>query len=340
MRSLDLCRYALTSSVAAAMLAGCGGSRPHDPIIAIAAALKDHPIVELSRTEGTGNSNELDLVERLLNDQRLESNLDDIVIECGNSLYQPLLDRYVAGGQVTLQQLSVVWRKTTQIIGCEADPTTKMLIGFVRNLNLRAPAHRLRVLAADPPIDWAAIRTRSQFDAFLFRRDRNAASVIENQVLGKHRRALVIIGGDHLARLPSIGLGQDFTITMLLERKHPGTTYVVYDIEDWSRFDVSIGRKVASWPAPSIVPIAGTSLAFQGGQPITARDTMLHVGSHWITVKDEYPGDTLGQLFDAVLYLGPLSRLQTIELKEPTDQPYAHELQQMRSLAMGTPSPM
>lgn len=269
----------------------------------------------------------------------MERDLDDVVIECGNSLYQPLLDGYISGSDVTPLQLRVVWRKTTQIIGCEADPTTKMLIEFVRNLNLRVPGHPLRVLAADPPMNWDAIRTRSQFDAFLSRRDRNAASIIEYQVLAKHRKALVIIGGGHLARLPPIGSGSDATITLLLEHKHPGTTYVIYDIEDWSRFDPSIRQVVASWRAPSIVPIAGTSLALQNAQPITAPDIMLHVGSRWIPVKNDFPGDTLGQLFDAVLYLGPLKSLQTIDLNEPTDQPYADELQRMRALAMGTPSP-
>ncbi|MGA7283322.1 MAG: hypothetical protein WBW87_02150 [Candidatus Cybelea sp.] len=320
-------------------VAACGGSQPHDPLTAIEAAFESHPIVELSRIEGTGNKTELNLIEHLLSDPRVQKDVNDIVVECANSLYQPLLDRYVSGGRVTNEQIRIVWRKTTQIIGCEADPTTEMLIDFVRDLNLRSADHPLRVLAADPPINWSTIHTGSQFNAYLFRRDRNAASVIERQVLARHRKALVIIGGDHFARVPSIGSGNDATITVHLEHNYPGSTYVIYDIEDWSRFNVSTRRMVASWQAPSIIPIAGTPLALEGGRPITAPDVMLHVGSRWIPVKNEYPGHTVGQLFDAVLYLGALNQLKTIELKEPTDQPYARELQHMRALVMGAPSP-
>ena len=133
-------------------VAACGGSQPHDPLTAIEAAFESHPIVELSRIEGTGNKTELDLIEHLLSDPRVQKDVNDIVIECANSLYQPLLDRYVSGGRVTNEQIRIVWRKTTQIIGCEADPTTEMLIDFVRDLNLRSADHPLRVLAADPPM--------------------------------------------------------------------------------------------------------------------------------------------------------------------------------------------
>ena len=35
-------------------------------------------------------------------------------MECGNSLYQPLLDRYIAGGYVPFGDVRKVWRNTTQ----------------------------------------------------------------------------------------------------------------------------------------------------------------------------------------------------------------------------------
>jgi hypothetical protein len=54
--------YTLSISAAAALLAGCGSSQPHDPLTAIGTAFESHPIVELSRIEGTGNKTELNLI--------------------------------------------------------------------------------------------------------------------------------------------------------------------------------------------------------------------------------------------------------------------------------------
>ena len=221
-RLLHLRRHGFAAALLgiACIAVGCAAQvakpQPQDAVEFMIGASERYPVVELSRTEGTGNADEMDLIAHLLADRQFTANIDDVVIEAGNSRYQAMLDRYVFGGYVPQQRLAVVWRKTTQIIGGEADPTTKMLIDMVRNLNLKAPQHPLRVLAADPPIDWNAIHTAAQFDAFLSQRDTNAASVIEKQVLSKHRRVLVVIGGAHFTRWASPQYGP--TITMLLER--------------------------------------------------------------------------------------------------------------------------
>jgi hypothetical protein len=314
------------------------GPQPQDAVEFMVAAAERYPVVELGRTEGAGNANEVDLIAHLLANRRFTANIDDVIIEACNSRYQGMLDRYVSGKYVPQQQLTVVWRKTTQITGGEADQTTKMLIDMVRNFNLKAPQHQLRVLAADPPIDWNAIHTAAQFNAFLSQRDAYAASAIEKQVLSKHRRVLVVMGGAHFTRRASPHYGA--TITMVLEPHYPGSTYVIYDIADVSRFDARLRRTFVSWSAPVIAPIAGTAVALQSGRTITAGDVMRRVGSRWVAVTNAYPGYTLGRLFDAILYLGPAEKLRTIELKEPTDQPYATELKRVRSIVMGTPSPL
>jgi len=324
-------------AVAATCGAFAGPAQSQDPISFVASALERYPVVELSRAHGEGNLSELELIERLFASPAVTAHLNDVVIECGNSRYQPVLDRYVSGGEVPLEKLQAAWRKTTQIIGCESDPSTKLLIDLVRNFNLRSGG-KVRVLAADPPIDWKAIHTEAQFDAFLMQRDYSAASVIERQVLARHRRALVVIGGYHVTKDPSV-VGYP-TITMLLERHYPRSTYVIWEVLDTSQFDEPIRRTIASWPAPAIAPIAGTVLALQTGKTITAADDMRRVNGRWVPIIDAFPGKKLGQLVDAILYLGAEPTLRTADYKEPTDEPYASELKRMRAIAMGTPSPL
>jgi len=38
--------------------------------------------------------------------------VNDIVVECGNALYQDVIDRYVAGQEVSRTELQQVWRNT------------------------------------------------------------------------------------------------------------------------------------------------------------------------------------------------------------------------------------
>ncbi len=299
----------------------------------ILSAFKDYPIVALGRVEGAGNRNQLTLFTDLLDSAEFASTVGDIVIECGNSLYQPLLDRYVAGENVSLHQLEVVWQKTTQFIGCEADPTTKDLLLAVRAANKRyLKAQRLRVLAADPAMDWAKVHTPKQLSDFLDERNASAAKVIETEVLAKHAKALVIIGGGHLMK--RTGRANDVTITMLVSQKYPRATYVIIPLTDFDKMSRTLRSKLDKWPVPSIAAIRGTGLGAMNARIITSSDTMMRIGSRWVPVDNAYPGLKLEDLFDAALFLGPAKALQTVDLQEPTDPAYIHELNRLRHLLM------
>ncbi len=54
-----------------------------------------------------------DLILRLLRNPGFPTKVNDIVVECGNSLYQSVLDRYIAGGDVKVSEVQQVWRNTT-----------------------------------------------------------------------------------------------------------------------------------------------------------------------------------------------------------------------------------
>jgi hypothetical protein len=70
----------------------------------------------------------------------------------------------------------------------------------VRGINQElTPGKRIRVLAGASPVDWDNIETHGFGDLDLrYGRDRNIASVIEKEVLSKHRKALMLFGYFHL----------------------------------------------------------------------------------------------------------------------------------------------
>jgi len=94
-----------------------------------------------------------DFILALVRDPRFPEKINDIEVECGNSLYQPVLDRYIAGEDVAFTEVCKVWRNTTQSM-CGWSGFFEQFFPVVRAINQKLPTtKRPRVLAGDPPID-------------------------------------------------------------------------------------------------------------------------------------------------------------------------------------------
>jgi hypothetical protein len=206
--------------------------------------------------------NEADFSLALVRDPRFAATVNDIVVECGNVLYQATLDRYIDGGGVPLEQLQLVWRNTTQP-GSRDPRQHKELLDAVREANRLLPAgHHIRVLAGDPPIDWDKIRRPEDIVPFMGQRDTNFASVVEDQVLARHRKALLVAGAAHVLRQPiswaSASSPGAPTTTMLIERKDPHSMYVITPNDDFGGRNGELEPRLANWPKPSVTTIRGT----------------------------------------------------------------------------------
>ena len=68
---------------------------PEDPTKAVLAAFDKYQVVGMGA--GHGYKDLDDLILHLIRDPALPDKMNDIVVECGNSLYQSILDRYIAG---------------------------------------------------------------------------------------------------------------------------------------------------------------------------------------------------------------------------------------------------
>ena len=134
-----------------------------------------------------------------------------IVVEFGSTTEQSTLDRYIRGENVSRARLEQVWKTTIQAVnGVWDSPVYAESLAAVRDVNSRLPADaRIRAFGGDPgPGD-----NRSGETA--------AVSVLKEQVLQKHGKALVIYGGAHFYRTmtkdyPS-SVGEDIGIARMLE---------------------------------------------------------------------------------------------------------------------------
>jgi uncharacterized iron-regulated protein len=286
--------------------------KPDDATEAILTTFNKYEVVAMGAAHG--NKDLDDFILHLVRSSNFPTKVNDIVVECGNSLYQPILDRYIAGEDVPLLEVRQAWRNTTQLM-CNVSGFYETLFPLVRRINQKLPPERrLRVLAADPPIDWSKVRDQSDT---MLDRDGNAASVMEKEVLSKHRKALVLFGMLHLFHSNSGSPIRLELVVQRYEKDYPGVTLVIadqivfYNSSDLAKYNGrELESRMASWPVPSLVQdIPGTWLG---------------------DVNKTY----FSEMVDAYLYLGPGDLL----LAEPrpaeilSNKPYMAELRRRAAI--------
>jgi len=245
---------------------------PLDARTAIIDAFASHSLVALGETHGHREGE--DFLLDLIGDSRFAGVTSDVVVEGGISTHQPVVDRFVAGEEVPADSLRRVWRDTPSIV--------VKVVQRVREINATLPkARRLRVLLGEPPID----RDRADPSSD---RNRFAARLIEGEVLGRKRRALLTYGAGHFVRRTA-----SYSLVTLLERN---ARVKVFNI--WTNV-TSLGPiqdDVESWPVPSLALVRDTPLGKS------------NFASYFPPTVFDIPPDLRAPMqdqFDAVLYLGP-----------------------------------
>src|SRR5277367_6291312 len=85
---------------------------PEPPTSAMLAAFDKYEVVAMPEAHGLKDVD--DFILSLIRNPAFAEKVSDIAVECGNSLYQPVLDRYIAGEDIPLTEVRKVWRNTTQ----------------------------------------------------------------------------------------------------------------------------------------------------------------------------------------------------------------------------------
>ncbi|MEW5975067.1 MAG: hypothetical protein AB1898_04570 [Acidobacteriota bacterium] len=313
---------------------GAAHGQPVDAIGGILSAFEEHSIVAVG--EGHRLEQDKTFLLSLIARPGFAAKVDDIVVEFGNSLHQPTLDRYMAGRAVPLTELRRVWADTTVVNGLWHAPVYERFFAAVRERNQSLPKkQKIRVLACDPPIDWAKVRTLNDAAPFLSR-DSFCAAVLEREVLAKGRTALVVMGDFHISRRHVTGRPLENAITFV-EGKHPGSAFVVLTYFGQFRDSAMMEERLATGPIPSLSLLRGTWL---GGLPNVGPKppTRTRVGggrSETEQVVVTHPPQ-LEEVADALLYLGPKSIFtRSLPSAERFSANELHELQRRHQLLFG-----
>jgi hypothetical protein len=284
-----------------------GAELTSEPAVpAILAAFDNYEVVAMPEAHGDKDLD--DFILSLIRTPSFSEKVNDIAVECGNSLYQPVLDRYIAGEDVPFTEVRKVWRNTTQPM-CGQSGFFEQFFPLVRAINQKLPpGEHLRVLAGDPPIDWDQVKTPQDYLKFTDR-DVSIAAVMEKEVLAKHRKALMLFGVIHL--MHGVSVPPPGNAVTIYEKDSPNVTLVINNLGDDFNLPASSIRRFATWPVPSLARARGTwlgALDFGHVFPMPFkldRDCKVHY---------DFPQEKpMADLVDAFLYLGP----QHLRLVEP-----------------------
>ena len=278
---------------------------PVDPVTAVLKALRTHRLVALD--EGDHNNLQgYSFRMALIHNPQFPGLVNDILVESGNSLYQEVMDKFVAGDDVPYDALRRVWQDTTQPTDVWDKPIYEEFYRAVRALNSGLPPERrLRVLLGDPPIDWAKVHSISDLTAGSFwSRDSVPVDIIQREVLAKNRRALIVYGGMHLQRHdyahnyePGDG------IVEALERNAPGSVFSI-----WTNAFIdlqAVQPGVSSWPNPSLAIVKGTLLGARDFATYYPFPIYLRDKDGKINPQKPTRPLRMEEQFDAILYIGP-----------------------------------
>jgi hypothetical protein len=270
--------------------------------------------------------------------------VNDIVLEFGNAIYQKTVDRYVAGENVPLDEVQRAWRNTV----ADTEPVSPVygwLYKAVREANLQRPGKAgLRLLMGGPPGDWSKIKSANDLAPYEGEREQWYAQVVKTEVLAKHRRALLIMGAGHFLR----GHDQELQFELAaqqhrdvqFDKAHLGPGYIERELRAAganpylvvfgtnvidNRGDVD--KRFDSWPAPVITSLSGNWVGALPAEPVIS-------GGHAPAIPL-----TLADQADALLYVAPCSVLQTVypSHAELDGSAYEREMIRRDNIVLGHP---
>lgn len=165
-------------------------------------------------------------ITALLENPALEGTFDDIVVEFGSERHQAWLDRYIGGEDMEEAGLEAVWRDTLYFL-LWSPPVYADFFRRLRAANLKRPLdRRVRVVLAEPAIDWETL-DGDAFARWHEARERAYIERIEQEVLGRGRRAVLVFGLRHLTHYSLPG-AQYRPLAERLVKREPGIIELIH----------------------------------------------------------------------------------------------------------------
>jgi hypothetical protein len=335
-RLIGACAAGLGTTCVAGNAWAAEGGQPATPDLAgtVFGAFRRRRLVAIGEYHGLQEHH--DAMVTLLTDPRFPEQAADVVIEFGNSLHQDVADRFMLALQpVQNSELRRVWRDNTNSpLATWDEPVYEDFFRVLRAVNWRLPAERrIRLLLGDPPIDWTKISTPGQVTALRNERDAFAASLVEREVLGKGRRALICYGASHVLHRAA-GQPPPGGVVSLIEQRTGQRVLSLIALTPLAGDPGGTFGRLAHYPRGIVIPAADTWLGSVNSGDVLSPVIAPGPSGQPVNINCGVP---LSSVIDGGLYLGQARDL-TMSRPDPAiylDQPYWAELQRRNILQGG-----
>tara|TARA_R110002073_G_scaffold313380_3_gene485336 strand:- start:42714 stop:43763 length:1050 start_codon:yes stop_codon:yes gene_type:complete len=288
---------------------------PEDGITKIIALFKEKPLIAIGETHG--HKQLYQFLTKLVQSEGFYKNVNAILIESGNALYQKTLDKYISGEDVPLSELQKVWMNTTQSpVDAWSVDVYYIFLKTIRELNNKNPKrYQIRVIAADPPIEWMNVNTNKEYITARGSRNKFYAKTAIEEVLNKKQKALLINGGAHF------GYTNAKKVNGIIEKTHPNTVTVILATSGLGRANKAMEKKLRNWPKGTITKLKNTWIGkLPGPRRMVMRTSNQNSASTnpMPTTNSTKPKGTLKEDYaDFLLYFGSIDEIEygTIDAK-------------------------
>jgi hypothetical protein len=311
-----------------------------DIVRAIVDQFKKSDLVGLGELHGS--QPDQDLRFQLIHSKAFARKVRNIVVEGLNAFYQEDLDRYIRGEDVPLEQVQKVWRDSTGIfIGPVIRTAYQQFLSEVRLVNRALPVRmKLRVIAADPPLDWAKVQSIADFRTVLSKRVVFGVDVIEREALQKGQKALLVFAGSWFTRNMQHRTAKGLvpwteTIGAGLDRDYPGRLYVIAPVRSGEYPDsAELERGIGTPAFPVLLRLHGTAFGALDANEFLPANAGALLGSPAPPFRTYRDGTRLSDVADAVIYRGKIAdAVVRPDPSDAADTAYSAELKRRAGFA-------
>ncbi len=340
-------RYSVLILTLACLPALCVSQAPPPPATPLTAndgiftAFRQNPLVGLGDDHALAQ--EEDFYVSLISDPRFAKEVRNVVVEFGNASQQQTIDRYINGEDIPYAELRKVWGDTSYV-GWFPTVTALGYLNFyaaVRIANGKLPVEdRIHVWLGGKPIDWSKIKTKDDLSKVVGgQADHYTADLIEQQILSKNKRALLIYGTFHFYDKGSLA--------EILRERHPGSLFVITPYTGFADRSCSeqLEAGTVRWPLPALVGAGQLALKQQAlsanCHTLDASGFAEMTEPQRAKVRTDMDSQTEVLIGNALLYLAPAQTLTKSPMSPDLylDPEFRKENDRRAALFGGQPDP-